>query len=217
MIPDKAATAVDDLVAADLSPAERLAAAYAPIGVGARWRTLLAFDANLRRAALLPAEALASQLRLAWWRDALARVALSNDYPVLQALSRDWTGSPGALLTLIDAWEAVALANPDEVESVEAVAGARANVLAGARESVAAGPALCWTLVTLAPRASNRDKRRAMLERALSVPYSPLPRDLRPLTVLAGLARRAARRDGGELLGDRLGALAAIRLGIFGR
>jgi hypothetical protein len=44
-----------------------------------------------------------------------------------------------------------------------------------------------------------------------------LPRTLRPLTVLTGLARRSLGRGGAPLLDGPRAALLAMRLGIAGR
>ena len=206
-----------ELLLSELGAAERLAAAYAPSKARARWHAVLALDASLARAALSPSETMAAQLRLAWWRDAFGRQDMSREHPVLVALGEIWTGSRSPLSDLVDAWEGVALDGSRGTDCAAELARARTAALAGEADDAATNAALCWTLASLAPHAGDDGERGRMLAEALAIPALPLARDLRPLAVLAGLARRSARQGGGELLGDRLSALAAIRLGIFGR
>src|SRR5688572_12291083 len=92
---------------AELSPAKRLAVAYAPSRARRPTLALLALDE--RFAAMLRGrrEPLATQLRLAWWRDMLARPAEEwpRGDPVLDSLLA-WRDTAG-LAELASGWEAL--------------------------------------------------------------------------------------------------------------
>jgi phytoene synthase len=77
---------------------------------------------------------------------------------------------------------------------------------------------MLWALGDLAAHASDPAERSVAVQCAAAVPHSGrLPRTMRPLAVLAALARRVAERGEGGLLGDRAAAMLAMRVGIFGR
>ncbi len=203
----------------ELGEAELLAVAYAPGHLRARYRALLSLDAVLRRIAIDAREPLPAQLKLAWWREACARPPEGREHPVLGALADSWAGGNGTLVGLVDGWEAVVAADRF-AEAAEAVAKGRAMAFAACTDvddSVTREAARVWTLVTLAERAPDAEEREQMRAAARRIPARVLPRALRPLTVLEGLARRALGSGRGELIGDRWSPLAAMRLGIFGR
>lgn len=200
--------------------AERLAIAYAPARLRPRFAALLAFDSVLGRIALAAREPLPAQLKLAWWREACARLPEAREHPVLAALAASWTADPAPLVALVDAWEEIAVAEPRFADAGDAVARARGVTLAlcaGEDEAPAHAAARVWTLATLAEHAPDAAQRARMRAVARLVPPRRLPRALRPLAVLDGLARRALAADRARLLGDRWSPLAAVRLGIFGR
>lgn len=209
-------------VTAELGDAERLAVAYAPTRLREHYRALLTLDGLLGRVALSAREPLPAQLKLAWWRDACARLPARREHPVLVALAESWRTDPGALVALVDGWEEIAVAQTGFAEAAETLAKARGAVLAGcAGESqtqvLASDAARVWTLATLGAHAPDAAERIRMRAAARVVPRCRLPRALRPLAVLEGLSRRALAADRALLLGDRLSPLAAMRLGIFGR
>lgn len=202
----------------EIGDAERLAIAYAPATARARYRALLALDATLRRIALAR-EPLPAQLKLAWWRDACARLSEARGHPVLEALRERWPHDPATLVALVDGWEELVAAD-DFVGAAETLAMARGAALAacaGASEGDARNAARAWTLATLAHHAPGDSPREQMRATVRQLPAPTLPRALRPLAVLAGLARRAVDADRVELIGDRWSPLVAMRLGIFGR
>lgn len=206
----------------EMGEAERLAISHAPRGWRARYAAIFALDGVLGRIALSGREPLPSQLRLAWWRDALTRLPQGREHPVIVALADAQFAADSRLAALVDGWEAVLVDEGDAIGRAQSLGDARGAALSlgvarPAGDAAAATAARCWTLVGLSVSIHDEDERLAMLAAARAEPVTPLPRDLRPLALLAGLARRAARRGGGPLLGDRLSPLAAIRLGIFGR
>ena len=203
----------------EIGDAERLAIAYAPATSRARYRALLGLDATLRRIALSAREPLPAQLRLAWWRDACARLNEAQGHPVLEALRERWPHDPATLVALVDGWEELVAAD-DFVGAAETLAMARGAALAacaGASEGDARDAARAWTLAALSHHAPGDSAREQMRATVRQLPAPLLPRALRPLAVLAGLARRAVDADRVELIGDRWSPLVAMRLGIFGR
>src|SRR6187549_2552263 len=86
---------------------QRLALSYATRGSRAATLALLALDARLAAILRGRREPIAAQLRLAWWREMLARPP--GDWPLgepqLEAL-RAWR-EPAALAALPSAWEAL--------------------------------------------------------------------------------------------------------------
>ena len=210
------------LVTEDLGEAERLAVAYAPGRLRECYRALLTLDAVLGRAALSTREALPAQLKLAWWREACARLPGARAHPVLVALAETWRADADPLVALVDGWEEIAVAQAGFAGAAETVAKARGAALAHCAgepqaEAGALDAARVWTLVALAGHAPAAAEGARMRAAARLIARSGLPRALRPLTVLEGLSRRALDADRAALLGDRLSPLAAMRLGIFGR
>lgn len=203
-----------------LGDAERLAIGYAPAALRARYHGLLALDGLLARIALSAREPLPAQMRLAWWREACGCLTERAETPLGSALAESWRGETALLVGLVDAWEEVAAREAGLERPAEQVARARGAALAacaGESDAIALPAARCWSLVALAPHAADETERAAMLAAARATRLPALPRSLRPVAVLAGLARRSGKRGGGPLIGDRLSPLAAIRLGIFGR
>lgn len=211
---------LERLVAAELGEAERLALAYAPAGARPAFRAVLALDGMLARVALAGREPLPAQLRLAWWREACARLPDAAGHPLLAALAEHWRAGPEPLVALVDAWEEIVAGTGGFAVAAEAVAQQRGRVLAlcaGEGEGTARDAARAWTLASLADRAPDGAARKRMRAAARLIPRRPMPRALRPLAVLAGLSHRALATGRSALLGDRLSPLAALRLGIFGR
>lgn len=205
----------------------RLALSYAPPRLRAPFAVVFALDELLRHGIRQPGEAILAQMRLAWWRDALARPssALAGQ-PLLRAVRTVFQGEAAALVPLVDAREAFLDIDRDPAELVTELAAARAASLAAiarlgdlANHTDAASQAgRLWAWADLAAGWHGPRLIAAALDSARRAPVSApvLPPLLRPAAVIAGLSRRALRRGGGPLLGDRLSPLAAMRLGIFG-
>ena len=212
-----------DLSLEELDAAERIALAYATGTTKAGFAGVFLLDHALQKAALGGREPVLAQIKLAWWRDEIARLTdnrVSRPHPVLQHLAWHWPANPSTLTALVDAWEELGVGTVT-VAGAEQIAGARAEALQvfapiDARRSCRAA-ARCWSLVELAALAREPSTRDAMLEAAAAIEPVRLPAAMRPLAVLDGLARRALKRGGTALIGDRLSPLAAMRLGIFGR
>lgn len=203
----------------DLGAAEQLALAYTSGAVKARFRGLLMVDAQLRGIAIVPREAMMTQVRLAWWREALSSPSppAPNAHPVLRAALSAFDNRRSLLVALVDGWEGVAVGEDKEV-ALAALTAARADICSAIAPAAPPEAVEDHCAVWSAASALRVGQSTANADARLwTQPLPALPRELRPLAVLAGLARRSLRRGDGELLGDRLSPLAAIRLGILGR
>jgi phytoene synthase len=159
-----------------LSPPQRLAVAYAPAALRPALMLLLQFDARLGDIVAGSTEPLIGQMKLAWWRDALA--AEPDRRPKGEPLIARIDAISGrrlepALLELIDAWEALLAADDlDEFAKRRgrAVYSAYAEWVGSSIDVAALGAA--WAKGSVGVPISNDQ---------------PLPKDrkLRPLTILA--------------------------------
>lgn len=98
-----------------LSGPEMLAIAYAPRLIREEFRWLIHFDHRLREVLERAREPMIAQLRLAWWRDVLAKPVSGR--PKGEPLLAQLTELDGALAPLaseiVDAYEAMIDAEPD--------------------------------------------------------------------------------------------------------
>jgi phytoene synthase len=205
-----------------LPAVQRVALAYAPKPTRAAWLGLLALDTRLAQLVRETREPMLGQIRLAWWRERLSEAPAKRPKgePLLALLG----GDSERLVPLVDAWEALLGEAPLPRETIAGFAEGRAHALAGLATALgrqaAAGDAAqvgrSWALTDLAVRLSHPEERdhAAALIAALDQNHPRLPREMRPLVVLHGLAVRDLRRGKDEA---GMGALfAALRLGIFG-
>lgn len=186
--------------------AERaLALAYAPAAARPGLAALLTLDETLGalvRAARTP---MLGQLRLAWWRDALAALdtAPPPAQPVLETLAAHVTPrvAGAGLQTVVDGWEAL-LDDPADLtrhgeERGAALFLAAARLLGGEGDPVVAAAGRGWALADVArrwsePGAAAAARAAADTELTTAVAGS-WPRDLRALGALALLARADLR------------------------
>jgi len=202
---------------------QRLALSYASTPGRSATLALLALDARLAGLLRKRGEPVLAQVRLAWWRDTLAanRHGWPHGEPVL-VLLRSWRDA-APLVALVDGWEALLSERLESAAIAEFASGRAAGFAQLARELAcdpdpAAAAATVWALGDLAAHLADSAEREAVLATAAGLATgSALPRPLRPLAVLAGLARRSLARGGTPLLGGRGAALVAMRLGITGR
>lgn len=206
----------------------RLALAYAPTRVRPAWLALLGLDSRLAGILRNSSEPMLAQIRLAWWRDMLARNEADRPggEPLL-ALIGSWGADQTRLVALVDGWENLAEPGSLGADAMQAFCegrGAACVTLAkvagcsGAQEQARlAGEG--WALADLSMRLSDPGEREeaARLVSERDWQRIALPRALRPLAVLHGLAASAARR-GPEIRQPGANAmLLAMRIGLFGR
>jgi phytoene synthase len=210
-----------------LPPPQRLALAYSPASTREHLLALLAFDARLGMAIRQANEPIMAQMRLAWWRDQLRLEAEQRERSdeLVVALDR-LAGMRGALFSLIDGWEGI-LGEFLDNHAIGGLATARGRALAavarlaGVSETMEAveKAGTRWALGDLAAGLSDGAERNLTLglARELGNERIALPRELRTLAVLDGLARRSLSRGGGPLFSGPASGLLAIRLGLTGR
>lgn len=211
-----------------LPPAQRLALAYAPKGGRTLTLGLLALDTRLASCIRNRGEVLTAQLRLAWWRDMLARPATDwpDGEPLLEVL-QGWAEARMPLVALVDGWEELLGEGPLPTEALSRFAAARAAGFAALAELLgnaaavegAAQAGMRWALADLAAGLSDPLEKARALDLAMSADQKAgiLPRNLRSLAVLNGLAERAIRRGGAPLLDGAGALLLAMRIGLTGR
>lgn len=213
---------------AEMTEIARLALASAPESDREIWRSLLQLDSLLGRIVAQAREPLLAQMRLAWWRDELGRPGGTHvgGAPALTLLRSVWRDEAKALAALVDGWEALLGDAPADRASVQAFAEGRGESCAAVAriigcpgaEADAETAGQVWGFADAACRVADADGRGRILAVAGSLPRPKrLPPRLRPLTIIAGLSRRALARGGVALLGDRISPLVAFRLGLLGR
>ena len=216
------------MIAEDLLPEDTVALAYAPRDHRPIFEALLALDRNLGRAVAGASEPIVGQLRLAWWRDALAAQhdAVPAGNPLLDQLVATFGFERARLTKLVDGWEALLLADPVDAVATRAFAEGRAAAWdALARKLSVEGTdvvglaATRWAMADLAGRVETEDDRALILAEFARISGSgrKLDKKLRPLAVLDALSRRAIAKGGMPLLADRMSALVALRAGLVGR
>lgn len=159
-------------------------------------------------------EPVLAQIRLAWWRERLAEPAdkRPTGEPLLALLGHH----AAAFGPLVDGWEALLGEAPLPKSALSDFAEGRARALGGLADvlgipqepSERAGRS--WALADLATRLGDLEElANVAVLKAETQGFPRLPRAMRPLVVLHGLASRS--RNGPIAL------LTAMRLGILGR
>lgn len=197
---------------ADLDPDRTLALSYVPARERPALEALWRLDAALGAVVAAGREPLISQIKLAWWRDSLEKLdrECAPAEPALEAAARNILprGVSGAELSgMEEAWtllltpEALSQADLDDYASAR---GAllftfTARLLGGAADPTLGKAGESWALADLARHSANAPDRDAALAAARArVPDHPRlwPARLRPLGMLAALARRDAEWGG---------------------
>jgi len=189
----------------------------------------LQFDRRLARIVARTQEPMLGQMRLAWWREALAKPMAERPRgdAVLDALGALLPGREAALTAMVDGWEVMVTAErlgPQEVARFGAGRGALFACLAPdpvtdplAERLGVAGRR--WALADAAAGVSAPHERAALTAAGLEAGPANgsvrFPADLRGLAVLEALSLRALRAGGRPLMEGRGAALAIIRAAIF--
>jgi phytoene synthase len=206
---------------------QRLALAHAPRRLREATLGLFALDAHLANLVRKAREPLLTQARLAWWRERLEELVERRPKgdPLLDLLA-SWREREPFLIAAVDGWEHL-LSERLDAAAIGAFAGGRAAGFAGlaglAGEDgwrIPAGEAGArWALADLAAHLGNAEERGRALDAAHAVGRRriALPRALRSLAVLDGLARRSIAHGGAPLADGPFAGFAALRLGMVGR
>ena len=215
-----------DQFLAELPVEQRLALAYAPKSSRAAFLAVLALDGRLAGIVRASRESLLGQLRLAWWRDQLAKPAgdRAEGEPLLALIGEHFSGTE-ALAELASGWEG--LLGDDAIDKtafaalVEARAGAfvaLGGVVDCQDDNAIAAAARIWACGDLAAKLGNPAERASVNALVAMQParVPRLPKAMRSLAVLASLAQRQRGKDGVPLASGP-GALAtALRVGVIG-
>jgi len=216
----------------DLDLDRRLALAYVPAparpALEALWRLDVTFAAILATAR----NRMAAQLRLAWWREALERLDRepAPPEPVLRALQAHVlpAGLGGAeLAAMEEGWAVLLTEEPLGAVALNAHGHARGSRLfrlsarlLGNRDFPVDRAGALWALVDLARHSTDPAEARAALGAARqATERARWPRPLRPLGMLAMLARRDLERgaDAGERQGGPARMWRMLRHRLTGR
>ena len=208
-----------------LTTERRLALAYAPKVARPLVLGLFALDTRLAGIVRQAREPMLGQLKLSWWRDRLRADPVAGQLgdPLLQLLDQ-WGDQRSALAGLVDGWEHLLNDGPLDEPALIAFAAARGLACAELAERLAAPEAIVeaaragrnWALVDLALGLSDPAELALVDQIIQAQDWRParLPRTLRPLAVLHGLARR--KQGAGPLLAGPVDGLFAVRLGLLG-
>ena len=192
-----------------LDPDRTLALAYVPASRRASVEALWRLAAALASVLSTGREPLISQIRLAWWREALEKLdtARPPDEPVLQGIAAHVlpAGIAGAELSAMESGWAVLLSpDPLAAADLDLYASARGGLLFRYTARLLGEPlpapeveecGAAWALVDLARHsASEADSDAALAAARAPAPYR-WPSRLRPLGMLAALAGRDAEPD----------------------
>lgn len=209
----------------ELPPFQRLAMAYAPAQSRQAWRAIFTLDSRLAGVVRSGREPLLTQIRLAWWRERLEESAalLPEGEPLLAALDGAFSADRRILASLVNGWEAMTGDAPLPPDVLEAMAEGRADAIAlvaaisGANQPEARRLGRNWALADLATNLSHPQEREAAITLALQQDWrsARLPRAMRPLVVLHGLARSTVGQPGHRPPGV-VALIRAMRLGIMG-
>ena len=215
----------DDLE--NLPPEQKLALLHADKHVAQTLGAFLMLDRRLGRFVSDAKEPILAQMRLAWWRDQLAKPCDQRPTGdrILDQLSAYWLGEEAALIALVDGWEQLLAEPPLPAEAASEFASGRAQCFAAVARLQGFDPVdaahcgVTWAFGDLAARISDPEERALIRQQAsqqCAAKFS-LPFQLRALTILGTLARRALARDDGRLVSGRGDVLLIMRLGLLGR
>ncbi len=207
---------------------QRFALAYCPAAAKPETLALFALDARLAGIVRSASEPMLGQIRLAWWREILAKPA--DEWPVgdpLLARLECWQAQAKALGKLVDGWEALVVDGILSLPAMDHLASARGDAFAAlarlldedrCREA-ASRMGRNWALADIALRLRDPAERDAAVGLARKQNWDSvrMPRRLRALNVLHGIAARQIRQSTGTDGLRRADLLAAVRIGLLGR
>lgn len=189
----------------DLDPDRKLALAYVPAAARPAVEALWRLDASFASVLATGTQPLISQMRLAWWREALERLdtAPPPAEPVLQALAAHVLPAvTGAELAAME--EGWLLLLSEEVlgpDDLGRYAECRGSLLFAYTARLLGAPAFAvndagalWALADLARHSRRVAEVKIGLPESQNSPKTKWPKRLRPLGMLAMLARRDLER-----------------------
>jgi len=187
---------------AELDPDRILALSYVPARARPALEALWKLDAALGAVLAGGREPMLSRIKLVWWRDALEALdsASAPGEPVLRAVAAQVlpVGVTGAELSRMEeGWAALLSPDPLSAAELEGYAAARGGLLfrlsarlLGGPEDGAVASGEIWALGDLARHSNAADADSALALLRARPPLARMPARLRPLGMLAALARR---------------------------
>lgn len=217
-------------VKAPLDPDRTLALSYVPAERRPAVRTLWHLDAALGSVLSGGREPAISQIKLAWWREALERLdsAPAPAEPILQAIARDILPlgvSGGEISALEGGWAILLTQTVLEEDELQSYASARGSVLFALTArllGVEAEPVHLqagegWALSDLARHSGEPDAAAAREAARGRFKVGKWPGALRPSGMLAILAERDILNGPGEIQGAPRRMLRMLRHRLTGR
>jgi phytoene synthase len=191
----------------ELDPDRTLALAYVPAAVRPALEALWRLDASFAAVFATGTQPLISQLRLAWWREALERLdrAPPPAEPVLQALAAQVLPavSGAELAAMEEGWLILLSDAALTAEELERYAALRGGLLfdygarlLGVPDFPVKDAGALWALADLARHSRRVDELKTALPESKNRSKVKWPRRLRSLGMLAMLARRDLERLG---------------------
>jgi len=209
-----------------LPPEVQIALAHTPSKARAALTIFFELDQRLARIVAATSEPMLGQMRLAWWRDMLAKPTAERPGgdAVLDAIGTHWSGVETYLIKLVDGWEHMLKANLDEMCVCEFADGRAAPFSRFVEPAPANVPpslpsARCWALADASAGVSEESERTLIyaIAKKIEQPREALPKSLRGLAVLHALSRRSLARGCRPLMEGRGASLVATRAAILGR
>ena len=217
---------------AELDPDRILALSYIPARVRPAVEALLQLDAALGAVLTGGRDPLLSQIKLAWWRDALEQLDAGGRppaEPVLEAIAAHVLplGVSGTELSGMElGWTLLLTPDPLTPDELDRFAKARGGLLfrfsarlLGAESADVDAGGEAWALIDLARHSGSEVDAEAAMAAAAARRWSTWPSPLRPLGMLAMLAARDAARgtSGWEIQGSPARMLRMLRVRLLGR
>lgn len=205
------------------------AIASAPSSSRPHFEAVFDFDQRLANIVASASDPLLGQIQLAWWRENLSRSGLGAKGipPELQQLSLAFGKAAANFGCLVDGWEQLLAHETIDRSAIEQFAEARGRAVSEIARAVSsrdcserafhAGKR--WALVDLAQNTDSEEIRTRAIGAARQVSSYGIisAREMRPLAILDGLAKRALRKNLPALFGDRMSPMVLLRLGLLGR
>jgi 15-cis-phytoene synthase len=192
----------------DLDPDRRLALAYVPAPARPALDALWRLDVTFASVLATGTDRMISRIRLAWWREALEALdrGAAPAEPLLRALQAHVlpSGILGAELAAMEEGWAVLLSGRmltgEEMRGYASARGGRlfrlSARLLGARDFAVEQAGSLWALADFARHNASPEEANAAFEAVEPGAAVRWPRPLRPLGMLAALARRDLERSG---------------------
>ena len=211
-------------------PAElELALAHSPEHMRDVLRIFFELDSRLARIVSGTNEPMLGQMRLAWWRETLAKPAAERPAgdAVIDAIGALGQGYETGFSRLIDGWEHMLVEPPLTKDHARAFAEGRVDALCAVFVEIT-NPKVAealeraawhWAVADLAAKVSDSEERSMLVSVGLECSDADkrLPKAARGIAVLGALGLRSLKAGGRPLMEGRGAALTALRAAIFGR